>query len=154
MRTAFIIFVLFLILSLHACSNHETISTIEAGDFAKALFVQKVENSTSKEELTKMITDPAKIKAALDLVDGLLVKETTSDKVLKMMKAEDTYMFYFSKTDEMVTGKVPYAFYILGDGHVIFTHGDEDELLVKPLITAETHEDLLEEVRQGLNIDF
>jgi hypothetical protein len=155
MREAFNLFVFFICFTtLHACSNQETISNIETKDFAKALFVQKVENSTSTEELTELITDPAKIQSTLDLVDGLPVKETTSDKVFKMMKAEDTYMFYFSKTDEMVTGKVPYAFYILGDGHVIFTHGDVDELLEKPLMTTETHEDLLDDVRQRLKVDF
>jgi hypothetical protein len=139
---------------LVACSADESVSKIADTSFAEALFVQKVKNNTSTEEQTKKITDPLKIEKTVKLVDGLKVKKTTSDKVLNMMKTEDTYMFYFSKTDETTTGKVPYVFHILGNGRVIFTHGDVDELLEEPLITKETHEELLEKMKKELSIDF
>ncbi|MBB2483538.1 hypothetical protein H5P36_25730 [Bacillus sp. APMAM] len=159
MKMKFIFFITLSILGvifLGACSNTDDVMKIKNKNFAQVLFVQKVENDTSKEELTKKITDETKIKETLDLLDGLKVKKIKSNSVQNRMKSKDTYMFVFLKEKGMPVGKgkIPYAFYILNDGTIIFTHKDIDSLLETPLITTEAHKDILKKIKENLNISF
>ncbi|MGV3466137.1 MAG: hypothetical protein ACO1OT_12695 [Heyndrickxia sp.] len=157
MKKKFIFFITLIILGtilLGGCSTTEDVMKIEKTNFAKVLFVQKVVNDTSNEKLTKEITDETKIKETLELLDGLKVKKMKSKNVLAKMKSNDTYMFAISKTNKLSAGKVPYAFYILNDGTIIFTHKDVDSLLDTPLITTKAHKDILEKMKENLNIVF
>lgn len=157
MKKKFIFLITFSILAtilLGGCSTTEDVMKINKKNFAQALIVEKVENNTSKEELTKKITDETKIKETLELLDGLKVKKIKSKNVLDKMKSNDTYMFAFSKIKKLPVGKLPYAFYILDDGTIIFTHKNVDSLLETPLITTDTHKDILEKIKENLSIEF
>ena len=122
--------------------------------FAEALFVQKVEDFTSTEALTKTITEPARIENSFHMLEGIEMKDISDEKVTELMKSNDTYMFSLSKTDKMTTGKVPYGFIILGDGTIIFTHSAVGEIREKPLISTEPHKDMLSSMKEKLNIQF
>lgn len=54
------------------------------------LFIQKTEDQTSSEEMTKMVTDQQKIEKILTMVEGLKVEETDTDYILTEMKAQDS----------------------------------------------------------------
>lgn len=117
------------------------------------LFIQKVEDNASSEEMTKIVKDKQKVKKILTMIEGLKVKETNSEYVLEQMKSQNTYIFSFSEDENIETGVVPYAFNVLNDGTFIFTH-EKVNSLQKPRITTGKHQDLLNEMKQLLEIDF
>jgi len=159
LKKKFLFFIAFSILGtflLRGCSTSKDVMKINNKNFAQVLFVQKVENDTAKDELTKEITDETKIKETLELLDGLKVKKIKIKNMLNKMKSSNTYMFFFSKTKKLPVGKgkVPYAFHILDDGTIIFTHKNVDSLLETPLITTDAHKDILEKIKENLSIGF
>ncbi|TMU85042.1 hypothetical protein FGG79_14195 [Bacillus sp. BHET2] len=71
------------------------------------------------------------------------------------MKSKETYMFSFFKTDDITGVKiVPYTFYIMEDGTIIFTHKGVDSLQEEPLVTTEEHQELLNRIKENLEIEF
>ncbi|MCA1054002.1 hypothetical protein LCM10_03300 [Rossellomorea aquimaris] len=151
--TTFFVFIVTLQL-LTACNGKvETINFDNKGD-TKLLFVQKVENFTSREELTKEITDQSKINRMIDSLDGIEAMEISSNKATDLMESQDAYMFSFSKTKQLTTGMVPFGFVFLEDGTIIFTHREVDQLREKPLVTTDTHEELLTRIKDDLEVEF
>ncbi len=82
----------FVIGLLSACSNSDEIIKIDNKSFAKVLFVQKVEGSSSNEELTKKISETAKIKEILNMVEGIKVQEAEEESLFETLKSQNTYM--------------------------------------------------------------
>lgn len=152
--TPFIMISVLIAVLLGACGDHVEELKIDNVGFAESLFVQKVEDFTSTEALTKTITEPAKIEKTFQRLEGIEMREISGEKVTEMMKSNDTYMFSLSKTDKMTTGKVPYGFTILGDGTIIFTHSSVGKIREKPLISTKLHKDIFDSMKEELDIIF
>ncbi|MBW3112437.1 hypothetical protein KYJ26_11385 [Bacillus sp. MCCB 382] len=139
---------------LVGCSNSEQTLKIEPKEKAGTLFIQKVENHTSSEELTKEIHDQEQIEEVLTKIEGLKVKSISSDEMMDKMKSTDTYMFVFSEGKEMKLGKAaPFAFNVLENGTFLFSYSGFDSPR-EPLITVDVHEELLEELKDLVGIEF
>ncbi|GGD25707.1 hypothetical protein [Pontibacillus salipaludis] len=139
---------------LVACSNGEQVIEIEGKDRASALFIQKVENHSTSDESSLKVNDRQLIEKVLTKVEGLTVKETTTEKTMEKMKSSITYMFVFSESEEFQTGKpLPYAFYILEDGTFIFPYSDFNSKQ-NPLITTDNDQELLDEMKDLVEIEF
>jgi translation initiation factor 1 (eIF-1/SUI1) len=154
MKSLFIsLMVVFVFLS--GCSGKlEEVMKVENKNFSGRLFIQKTEDQTSSEEMTKMVTDKQKIEKILTMVEGLKVKETDTDYMLKEMKAQDSYSFSFAEGEKMESGKpAPYSFVVLNNGTFFFTHKDVNSPQ-KPRMTIEKHKDLLKEMKDLLEMDF
>ncbi|MEH6908153.1 hypothetical protein [Neobacillus drentensis] len=154
MKSLFIsLMVVFVFLS--GCSGKkEEVVKLEDKNFSGMLLIQKTEDQTSSEELTKMVTDQQKIEKILTLVEGLNVKETDADYMLAEMKAQDSYSFSFAEGEKMESGKpAPYSFVVLNDGTFLFTHKDVNSPQ-KPRMTIEKHKDTLKEMKDLLEVDF
>lgn len=146
---------IFVLTFLISCSSGSNDITIKNKTFASNLFVQKVENSTSSEELTKNISNKEKIEQVFQMVDGLEVEEKQREDVFEMMNSDDLYTFVFTDKNKFETGKEPpYAFYALEDGTFLFTHEGLNSVRKKPVVTTEKHKDLLQEIMQHFDVDF
>ncbi|MGD6801887.1 hypothetical protein ACQCVK_20020 [Rossellomorea vietnamensis] len=148
---------IFLVLAaffLGACASGEEVLKIEDTTFAKMLIVQKVENDTSDEALTKSITDETKVEETLKLVRGLKVKELSTDEFFNKLKSQNSYSFSFFKTEQDTSGMIPYTFYVLEDGTMMFTFEEVDSLREKPLITIHAEKELLDKIKDHLEIEF
>lgn len=151
-RYGFLIFTI--LLTISACSQSEEVIKIKDKNLSSMLFIQKVEDNSSNEEMTKVVKDKQKIEQILTMIEGLKVKDTNSEYVSDVMKSQNTYMFGFSEGEKMETGKkIPYAFYILENGTFIFPHNDFNALQ-EPRVTLEKHKELLDEIKNRLDIDF
>ena len=132
----------------------EEVIQIKNKNFSGMLMVQKTEDQTSSEEMTKMVTDKQKIEKILTMVEGLKVKETDTDHMLAEMKAQNSYSFSFAEGDKMESGKqAAYSFVVLNDGTLFFTHKDINSPQ-KPRMTIEKHKDLLKDMKDLLEMDF
>ena len=152
----YLLIVLTIILSilLSACSNQEEVIKIKSQDSLRTLYIQKVEGDSSSEEMTKMVKDKEKIDKILAMIEGLKVKESNSKYIFNEMKSQDTYTFSFFESGTNESGKeVPYAFSVLNEGTFIFTHNDVGSLKT-PRITNVKHKDLLNEMKQLLELPF
>jgi hypothetical protein len=139
---------------LSTCSGNEETIKLEDKSFASTLFIQKVEDNSSAEEMTKIVKDEEKIEQILAMIEGLKVEETNNEYALDEMKLQKTYIFNFFEGEKMETAKeVPYAFSVLEDGTFIFTHNDFNSPQV-PRITLEKHKELLDDIKQLFEIDF
>lgn len=139
---------------LVGCSNSEQTLEIQPKEKAGSLFIQKVENNTSSEELTKIVRDQGQIEEVLSKIEGLKVEDISSDEMMDKMKSSDTYMFVFSEGKEMEPGKAaPFAFNVLENGTFLFSYSGFDSPQ-KPLITVDEHKELLEELKELAGIEF
>src|SRR5699024_7503282 len=126
---------------------------IDNKSFAEVLFVQKVEGNSSNEDLTKKISEPSKIKEILNMVEGVKVQEVEEKSLFETLKSQNTYMFSFS--EELKSAEeMPYAFYVLKDGTLVFTHDKVNSVRKKPLVSSDKHKDLLNEIKDKLELDF
>ncbi|RDU37937.1 hypothetical protein DRW41_09000 [Neobacillus piezotolerans] len=147
----FILSILLIIFLIDRFSEKKVRITMNEDNQMQAIAIQKgigdifyVENRTVK--------NPQKAEEILSMVEGLEVKEA-KEKV--RIESPDTYMFSFLKGDDSERRKmVPYSFFVLGDGTFVFTHEDVDKPLDKPLVTTSEHKELLDEIRQQLNLNF
>ncbi|MFC4559338.1 hypothetical protein ACFO3D_14150 [Virgibacillus kekensis] len=149
----YIVTSLMMFLSLIGCSENKTVINIDDKSSFSTLVIQKMENNSSSEEMTKIIRDKQKIKQILKLVEGVKVKETKKDYAFNQLKSKSSYMFGFFEGEKTETGRIPYAFYILADGTFIFTYKEVNSIQ-QPRITVKKHEDLLNEIKRRLEIDF
>ncbi|MGM0840206.1 MAG: hypothetical protein ACQEWE_05740 [Bacillota bacterium] len=139
---------------LCGCSNSEQVMEIDHKEKAGSLFIQKVENHTSSEELTKVVQDKQKMEQVLTMVEGLKVEKSSSEEMMAKMQSANTYMFVFSEGKEMKSGTAaPFALHVLEDGTFLFPYSGFNSPQ-KPLITVEQHEELLDELKQLLGIKF
>ncbi|MFD2922719.1 hypothetical protein [Halobacillus naozhouensis] len=143
----------FVIGLLSACSNSGEVIKIDNKSFAEVLFVQKVEGRSSNEEMTKKISERAKIKEILNMVEGIKVQEAEKESLFGTLKSQNTYMFSFSKELKSAE-EVPYVFYALNDGTFIFTQDKVNSSRKAPLISTERHKYLLNEIKEKLKLDF
>jgi PBP1b-binding outer membrane lipoprotein LpoB len=90
-----------LVFILCGCSNGEQVIQIENKDKAGSLFIQKVENDSSYEELTKVVSDKQQIEQLLTMANDLKVKKISSEEALEKMKGSNTYMFAFLEGKEI-----------------------------------------------------
>ncbi|TYS16627.1 hypothetical protein FZC78_11590 [Rossellomorea vietnamensis] len=125
------IFVVLTAFFLGACVSDEEVLKVEDKTFAKMLIVQKVENDTSDEALTQSISDESKVEETLKLVSGLKVKEISTDEFFDELKSQNSYSFSFFKTEQDISGMVPYTFYALEDGTMMFTFDGPESLKQK-----------------------
>lgn len=115
--------------------------------------MQKVEGNSSNEDLTKKISEPSKIKEILNMVEGVKVQEVEEKSLFETLKSQNTYMFSFS--EELKSAEeMPYAFYVLKDGTLVFTHDKVNSVRKKPLVSSDKHKDLLNEIKDKLELDF
>lgn len=153
-KNYFIWFTLILVFLLSACSGNEQVIEINSKDSLRTLLIEKVDGNSSSEEMTKIVKDKDKIEKVLSMIEGLKVKESSSEHVLDEIKLQSTYTFSFSDNEEIESGKeVPYAFFILKDGTLIFTHKDVDSPIT-PLITTVKDKNLLNEIKHILEVQF
>jgi hypothetical protein len=139
---------------LCGCSNSEQVKEIENKDKAGSLFIQKVENDTSSEELTKVVDDKQQIEQVLAMIEGLEVKKISSEEAVEKMKGSNTYMFAFLEGKEIESGKkAPFAFYALENGTFIFPYSDFNSPQ-EPLITVESQKGLLDDIKQLFELTF
>ncbi len=144
---------IFIVVFLSACSGNEETIKIEDKDFADMLAIHKIENNISSEGTFTIIKDKEKIKEILSMVEGVQVKEIENEQLSKEMKSGIVYMFAFFKGDETKTKKGEYAFNILKDGTILFNY-DNVGYTNTPAITTEKHKDLLNKMKQTLNIGY
>jgi hypothetical protein len=153
-KNYFIWFTLILVFLLSACSGNEQVVEIKSKDSLRTLLIEKVDGNSSSEEMTKIVKDKDKIEKVLSMIEGLKVKESSSQHVFDEIKLQSTYTFSFSDNEEIESGKeVPYAFLILKDGTLIFTHKDVDSPIT-PLITTVKDKNLLNEIKHILEVQF
>ncbi|RIW28668.1 hypothetical protein D3H55_21065 [Bacillus salacetis] len=127
---------------------------IENKEKAGTLLIQKVENGTTAEELTKEVNDKQQIEQALAMIKGLEVKRISSEETMEKMQASNTYMFVFSEGKDIESGKqASFAFYALENGTFIFPYSDFNSPQT-PLITIETHKELLANMKQLFELTF
>ncbi|MEH7309312.1 hypothetical protein [Neobacillus drentensis] len=139
---------------LSACSANEEVIKIHSKDSLRTLFIQKVEGNSSSEEMTKIVKDKDKIEKILSKIEGLKVEDSNSQFAFDELKSQNTYTFSFFDSEKFESGKeVPYAFSVLNDGTFIFTHKDVG-LIKTPRMTIAKHKDLLNEMKQLLEINF
>ena len=139
---------------LSACSDNEQVIGIEDKGSASLLFIQKVENNTSSEEMTRMVKDKQEVEQVLTMVEGVEVKKTIPEEIMDKMESTDTYMFVFSVGEELQTGEAaPYAFYALENGTFVFLYSDFNSPQ-EPLITTERHQGLLDDIKHLFGIEF
>ncbi|WP_430787006.1 hypothetical protein VBD025_15320 [Virgibacillus flavescens] len=104
--------------------------------------------------MTKTIKDKQKIKKVLTMIEGLKVKKSSSESIVKQLKSQNNYSFGFAESDKLESGKkIPYTFSVLKDGTFIFPYEDFNSLQ-KPRITIEKHKELLNEIKELLEINF
>ncbi|MFC0525541.1 hypothetical protein ACFFGV_18310 [Pontibacillus salicampi] len=142
-----------MVLCLSACSNNEEIIKFKDKSFANTLHIQKVENNSSSEEVSKMVTDKDKIKEVLSMVEGLKAEEINKDTFMEKLKSQSVYMFAFFQGDGKNTEKGKYAFNILEDGTILF-HYDRVDNPGTPLITTDKNKDLLDKMKQKLDLNL
>ena len=139
---------------MSGCSNGEQVIEIENKEKAGSLFIQKVENDSSSEELTKVVSDKQQIEQVLTMAEGLEVKKINSEVTMEKMKASNTYMFVFSEGKGIESGKkATFAFYALENGTFIFPYRDFNSPQ-EPLITVERQKGLLDEMKKLIEITF
>lgn len=140
---------------LSACSGKEEVIQIENKNFSGTLWIQKVEDNSSSEEMTKIVRDKQKIEQILTMVDGLKVKEKDTEYMFDELKSHNAYMFIITEGKKMESGKVvpSYAFNVLDDGTFFFTNINVNSIR-KPRMTTEKHKDLLNEMKQLLELNF
>ncbi|QGH32888.1 hypothetical protein GI584_01945 [Gracilibacillus salitolerans] len=148
-------FILVILLGLLcACSTEEKTVQIENKDFANTLFVQKVENNFTSDKLAMLIEDPEKIKNALSMVEGLEAEEIDNDERIGILENHDNYyMFGFFEGESTNIQKEDYGFQILEDGKILFNY-DQLDNSDYPLVTVDTHKDILEDMKEMLEITF
>ncbi|MED3652853.1 hypothetical protein P4489_00585 [Heyndrickxia sporothermodurans] len=139
---------------LCACSgNKEEIKIVKKNSLS-TIFIQKVVDNSSSEEMTKIVKDKKMVEKILSMVEGLKVKKSNSKYIFDEMKTQNTYSFGFFENEKIQSGKkVPYAFYVLNDGTFVFTHNDVGSIK-KTRITIDKHKDLLSKMKQLLEINF
>ncbi|MGP4040134.1 hypothetical protein ACTWP4_09600 [Gracilibacillus sp. D59] len=153
MRKVSVILVVLLCL-VCACNTDVKTVQIENKDFAKILFVQKIENNFTSEKLSKPIEDKEKIKKVLSMVEGLEAEEINTDELIRILEDQDNYyMFGFYKDDRTSLGRGDYGFQFLENGTILFSY-DQPSTPSHPLITVNSHQDLLEEMKEILGITF
>lgn len=140
-----------IVLLLSACSGDKETVKLDDKSFADTLFVQKVENNSSSGEMTKIVTDKDKIEKILSMVEGLKVEKTSNESLFEELKKQDVYMFGFFKGTATATKKGEYAFNILEDGTILFSNYDNQN---SASVTTKEHIDLMEEIKQVLEINF
>jgi hypothetical protein len=150
----FLWFTLILVFLLSACSGSEQVIEIKGKESLKTLLIEKVDGNSSSEEMTKIVKDKDKIEKVLSKIEGLKVKESSNEHLFDEIKSQSTYTFGFSENEEIESGKeVPYAFSVLNDGTLIFTHKDVGSPIT-PRITTVKDKDLLNDIKQILEIQF
>ncbi|WP_186807130.1 hypothetical protein [Tenuibacillus multivorans] len=143
-----------MLIIVNACSDQEkVIEKIEDKSVFNVLIIQKVEGNTSSNDMTKIVKDQQKIVEVLSMVEGLKVEEVDNNLVIEEMTSQNAYMFGFIENEKMTGDPLPYSFNVLADGTFIFSH-DEPDSLSKPLQTVDQHQQLLDEMKQLLDIDF
>lgn len=144
----FICFTLILFFLHSACSGSEQVIEIKSKDSLKTLLIEKVDGNSSSEEMTKIVKDKDKIENVLSMIEGLKVKESSSEYVFDEIKSQSTYTFSFFESEEIESGKeVPYAFSVLNYGTLIFSHKDVGSPITLRITTAKD-KDLLNDINQ------
>ncbi|GAE93169.1 hypothetical protein JCM21714_2221 [Gracilibacillus boraciitolerans JCM 21714] len=139
---------------LSACANEEETVNIDDKDFANTLYVQKVENNFTSKELTKPIEDQEMIQRVLTMVDGLQAEKMTTDEFIQQLENHDSYYrFGFYGESGVEEQRNQYAFQIMTDGTIIFNF-DQINNPSYPLISVETHQNILKELKKVLEIHF
>jgi len=141
---------------MSACSGQkEEVVEIEDKNFSGMLMIQKVEDDgTSSEEMNKIIRDKQKIEKILTMVEGLEVIETDKDEMIDALKSQDSYSFGFAEGKKFESAKpVSYSFTILNDGTFFFTHKEVNSIQ-QPRMSIKKHKELLNEMKQLLEVDF
>ncbi|MED3652109.1 hypothetical protein [Heyndrickxia sporothermodurans] len=153
-KYTFIGFLTILSILLCACSGNKEEIKIDKKNSLSTIFIQKVVDNSSSEEMTKIVKDKKMVKKILSMVEGLKVKKSDSQYIFDEMKTQNTYSFNFFESEKIQSGKkVPYAFYVLNDGTFVFTHNDVGSIK-KTRITIDKHKDLFSKMKQLLEINF
>ncbi|SFL91915.1 hypothetical protein SAMN04487943_10590 [Gracilibacillus orientalis] len=143
-----------LISLLCACSTEQKTVQVDNKDFVNTLFVQKVENNFTSDKLLKQIEDQEKIEQVLSMVEGLEAEEIDNDELIGVLENHaNYYMFQFSEGENTNTDRGDYGFQVLEDGIILFSY-DQPNTSSQPLITVNTHKDLLEDMKEMLEITF
>lgn len=153
MKKHFIISLILIFSFLNACSDNEETIKFEDKNFANTLIVQKVVDNASTDDMQSIITEKNNINKTLSLVEGLTAKKIDMDTFSEKMKSQDFYMFGFLKGDGTTTEQGAYAFNILEDGTILYNYDNIDNPQYS-LISTEKHEDILNEFKQVLGVDF
>ncbi|KYD03519.1 hypothetical protein [Heyndrickxia sporothermodurans] len=154
-KYTFIGFLTILSILLCACSGNKEEIKIDKKNSLSTIFIQKVENNSSSEGMTKIVKDKKMVEKILSMVEGLKVKKSNSKYIFDEMKTQNTYSFGFFENEKIQSGekKVPYAFYVLNDGIFVFTHNDVGSIK-KTRITIDKHKNLFSKMKQLLEINF
>ncbi|UOQ84090.1 hypothetical protein [Gracilibacillus salinarum] len=154
MKKVFVLLVIILLCILSACSWNEKTVEFKNKDFANTLFVQKVENNFTSKKLSKPIEDDKKIKEILTMLDGLKAEQIDNEELIKILEDQDNYyMFGFYGDDKIKNQRGDYAFQFLEDGTILFSY-DAKSTDSYPLISVAHHQELLEDMKDVLEISF
>jgi len=156
-KVIFSLFISILMINLLiGCSNSKTQITIDNKDFAKNLIVERMEDNVTSDEFNKEISNTSEIEEVLGMVDDMKVQKAdkNASEILKTNQSSEIYVYSFFK-EKIETGKiVPYAFIVLEDGTFIYTHDKVNSVRQKPLISVEKHKDMVNDLKDKLEINF
>ncbi|MFB6467859.1 hypothetical protein ACE38V_13800 [Cytobacillus sp. Hz8] len=153
-KKIFLIGIAFISLFLSACSDEQNVNKMKEKNSLKLIFIQKVEGNETSEEMTKIVSDKTQIQKIISMVEELKVKESNNDIIIEKMQTQDNYMFSFYDRKTIQSGtEISYSFSVLNDGTFIFTHHDVGSIDT-PRITTEKHVELLNDIKQQLDIHF
>lgn len=165
MKKIIVFILLAVVLVLSACSSNsdkesdkDKVSTkqliIPKADFYEHLYVQGLDEEGVASEKTRLTnSDVATVKDVLKLVDRLVVMKPKYEKDIesvKQLRESGSYILAFGDTDDF-RGQT-YTIYLLKDGTFYY----QDILGGKDItyVTIDTHPEILEEIKEMLNIDF
>ncbi|ASN06760.1 hypothetical protein [Virgibacillus necropolis] len=149
-----IISVILILVMLSACSNEEKVLEIKDKSFAETLLINKVvDNVSGSSGEPIVIKEDQRIIKLLTMVEGMNVKKGDYDKFINKLRIRDSYSFSISDEEKLTTGTyVAYSFYVLEDGTFFFIQNTGDA--IKRYITTKKYPDMLNKIKETLEIDF
>ncbi|SDJ13543.1 hypothetical protein [Salimicrobium halophilum] len=141
--TALLISILF----LSGCSSEFTKSFEKKGDM-ESLVVQKVVNGETSSSRAKTVTDPDTIAEILQKGEGLGAKTITGEEAEGKKTAASSYYTFRSYS----TSETPvYSIVVLEDGTFLVEGTKKDSGI---MMTTDTHEILLDDMKQLADVNF
>ncbi|MDF2789859.1 MAG: hypothetical protein K0S80_2957, partial [Neobacillus sp.] len=77
-----------------------------------------------------------------------------TEYLLDELKSQDSYSFSFAEGEKLESAKqIPYSFTVLNDGTFFFTNKDVNSIQ-QPRMILKKHKELLNEMKELLEVDF
>ncbi len=139
---------------LSACGNGADQVDIDSAQLSDTLYIQKVEDSKTKEEQTTTRQDEETKEELLDIISGMEIKEADEKEMRDKMDAQTAYTYSFSDEGELAAGtESDFSFAVLEDGTFLLPENEESSGTLS-YQSVEKHPDLLNEINHLADISF